>query len=78
MFTFDLEEAKSWITSESQSIIMFVVLLDDGKKLPVYHVVESSLVCIFEDIYEVRRLIVNYCSINGYKYSCLIGASYVL
>lgn len=78
MFTFDLEEAKSWITSEIQTIVMFVVLLDDGRKLPVYCVIDYSLMCVFENIYAIRHSVIDYCCSHNYKYSCLIGVSYVL
>ena len=77
MFTFDLKEAESFCISDSHVIIMFVVLLDNGRKIPVYYVTISSLFGVLDNIREIRDLIVNYCSSNNYAYSCLIGVSYV-
>lgn len=76
MFTFDLEKAKSWRTSGSHDVIMFVVLLANGRKLPVYHVTASSLMDIFDDIHVFCDLVVDFCSLNGYEYGCLFGVSY--
>ena len=78
MFTFDLEKAKSWRTSDSHVIVMFVVLLANGRKLPVYHVTTSSLMDVFDNIHVLRDFVVDFCSADGYKYGCLVGVSYVL
>lgn len=78
MFTFDLEEAISWIAPETRSIVKFVVFTADSKKLSVYYPSASSLMGVFENILEIRESIINYCLDNGYKYSCLIGVSYVI
>lgn len=78
MFTFDLEKAKSWRTSDSHVIVMFVVLLANGRKLPVYYVTSSSLLDVFDNIQILRGIVADFCSVAGYKYICLIGVSYVL
>ena len=78
MFTFDLEKAKSWKTSDSHVIVMFLVLLANGRKLPVYHVTASSLMDVFDDIHVFRGIVADFCSAGGYEYGCLVGVSYVL
>lgn len=77
MFTFDLEKAKSWRTSDSHVIVMFVVLLANGRKLPVYHVTTSSLMDVFDDIRVICGIVADFCSSDGYEYGCLVGVSYV-
>ena len=62
MFTFDLEKAKSWRTSDSHVVVMFVILLANGRKLPVYHVTTSSLMDVFEDIRVLRGIVADFCS----------------
>ena len=78
MFTFDFEEAKNWRTSVSHDVVKFVVLLDNGRRLPVYYTTTSSLMDIFDDIHTFRDLIVDFCSAHGYEYGCLSGVSYAL
>lgn len=59
MFTFDLEKAKSWRTSDS-------------------HVITSSLMDVFDNIHVLRDSVVDFCSVGGYEYGCLVGISYVV
>lgn len=77
MFTLDLQDAISWCTSDGQIIVKFVVVLENGRKLPIYYVTNSSLMAVFENIRVIRDSVIEFCSSHGYVYNCLIGVSYV-
>lgn len=77
MFTLDLQDAISWCTSDDQIIVKFVVVLENGRKLPIYYVTTSSLMGIFENIYAIRESVIKYCSAKGYAYIRLFGVSCV-
>lgn len=77
MFTLDLQEAISWLTSDDQIVVKFVVVLENGRKLPVYYVTISSLMGVLENIYAILESVIAYCSAKGYAYICLFGVSCV-
>lgn len=77
MFTLDLQEAISWCTSDDQIVVKFVVVLENGRKLPVYYVTVSSLMGVLGNIYAIRESVIKYCSVKGYAYICLFGVSLV-
>lgn len=77
MFTLDFQIAKKEIINSSQDIIMFLVLVDGGRKLPVYTVSTSSLMEICENIVSYRESLVDVVSSHGFQYGALIGLSYV-
>lgn len=77
MFTLDLQDAINWCTSDGQIIVKFVVVLENGRKLPIYYVTISSLMGVFENIYAIRESVIKYCSAKGYAYNCLFGVSCV-
>jgi hypothetical protein len=77
MFTLDLKIAKELLAGSADSIIMFLVLVDSGRKLPVYFVTDSSLVEICSNIFDYRDSLVDVVSEEGFKYGALVGVSYV-
>lgn len=77
MFTLDLKIAKETLIEGSELIIMFLVLVDSGRKLPVYVVTDSSLVEVCTNISEYRSLLIDIVSKEGFKYGALVGVSYV-
>ena len=77
MFTLDLKIAKEVLIEGSELIIMFLVLVDSGKKLPVYVVTDSSLVEVCTNISEYRSFLIDIVSKEGFKYGALVGVSYV-
>lgn len=78
MFTLDLEIAKDVLVKGSESIIMFLVLVDSGRKLPVYVVTDSSLIEVCQNISDYRKFLIDVVSMKGFEYGSLIGVSYVL
>lgn len=76
MFTLDFQIAKKELVNGSQDIIMFLVLVDGDRKLPVYTVTTSSIVEICENIVSYRKSLVDVVSIHGFHYDALIGLSY--
>lgn len=77
MFTLDLQEAISWCTSDDQTVVKFVVVLENGRKLPIYYVTISSLMGVLENIRAIRESVIKYCSAKGYVCICLFGVSCV-
>ena len=77
MFTLDLKIAKEVLAGSAESIIMFLVLVDSGRKLPVYVVTDSSLVEVCSNISDYRNSLVEIVSKEGFKYGALVGVSYV-
>lgn len=77
MFTLDLKIAKETLIEGSELIIMFSVLVDSGRKLPVYVVTDSSLVEVCANISEYRSFLIDIVSKEGLKYGALVGVSYV-
>lgn len=77
MFTLDLKIAKEVLAGSAESIIMFLVLVDSGRKLPVYIVTDSSLFEVCLNISDYRDSLVDTVSKEGFKYGALVGVSYV-
>ena len=77
MFTLDLQDAISWCISDGRIIVKFVVVLENGRKLPIYYVTASSLMGVFENICVIKDSVVEFCSSHGYVYKYLISVSYV-
>lgn len=76
MFVREFEKAKE-MRKNSSSIVMFAIRLEGNKILPLYLVTDLCLLSIFEDIHIWRQSLLEYCTVEGLKYSCLIGVSYV-
>ena len=76
MFVREFKEAKA-LKKDSSSIAMFAVRLEDGKFLLLYFVTDLCLLSIFENIRMWRQSLIEYCIIEGFKYSCIAGISYV-
>lgn len=76
MFVYEFEKAKA-LKKDSSSVVMFAVLLEDGKILPLYLVTDLCLLSIFENVRKWRRSLIEYCIAEGFKYSCIAGISYV-
>jgi hypothetical protein len=76
MFVREFKEAKE-MKKDSSSIVMFVVLLECGKCLPLYLVTDLCLLSIFENIRVWRQSLVEYCVAENLKYLCISGISYV-
>ena len=77
MFTLDLETAKGICAEGSRLVIMFLVLVDSGRKLPVYVVTDSSLIEVCSNISEYREFLIDVVTGKGFKYGALVGVSYV-
>lgn len=77
MFTLDLKIAKEVLAANTESIIMFLVLVDSGRKLPVYVVTDSSLFEVCLNISDYRDFLIEILSKKGFKYGALVGVSYV-
>ena len=77
MFTLDLKIAKEVLAGSAESIIMFLVLVDSGRKLPVYTVTDSSLFEVCLNISDYRNSLVDIVSMEGFRYGALVGVSYV-
>lgn len=77
MFTLDLKIAKEVLAGTAESIIMFLVLVDSGRKLPVYTVTDSSLFEVCLNISDYRNSLVDIVSMEGFIYGALVGVSYV-
>lgn len=77
MFTLDLETAKEVCTESSRLVIMFLVLVDSGRKLPVYVATDSSLIEVCSNISSYREYLIDVVTGKGFKYGALIGVSYV-
>ena len=76
MFVREFEKAKE-MKKESLSIVMFAVRLENDKFLSLYLVTDLCLLSIFENIRIWRQSLIEYCIAEGFKYSCLVGISYV-
>ena len=76
MFVREFEKVKA-SKKDSSSIVMFVVRLKDGKFLPLYLVTDLCLLSIFENVRMWRQSLIKYCIAEGFKYSCIVGISYV-
>ena len=76
MFVCDFEKAQE-AKKESSSIVMFAIMLESGKILPLYLVTDLCLLTIFENIRVWRRSLLEYCIAENINYSTLIGISYV-
>ena len=77
MFTFDLEIAKKSLAGSAESVIMFLVLVASGRKLPVYVVTGSSLVEVCSNISDYRDFLIDFVTKEGFEYGALVGVSYV-
>ena len=77
MFTLDLKAAKESLVEGSELVIMFLVLVDSGRKLPVYFVTGSSLIEVCLNISDYRALLADFVTGTGFKYGALVGVSYV-
>ena len=77
MFTLDIKIAKEVLAGSTESIIMFLVLVDSGRKLPVYTVTDFSLVEICLHIFDYRDSLIDTVSKEGFEYGALVGVSYV-
>ena len=77
MFTLDLKIAKEVLAGSADSVIMFLVLVDSGRKLPVYVVTDSSVVEVCSNISDYRDFLIEIVSKEGFKYGALVGVSYV-
>ena len=76
MFVREFEKAKR-SRKYHASIIMFAVMLEDDKLLPLYLVTDLCILSIFENIQVWRHSLIEYCSAEGLKYSHIVGISYV-
>lgn len=76
MFECEFEKAKEK-KKEFSCIVMFAIMLESGKVLPLYLVTDLCLLSIFENIRIWRRSLLEYCAAENIKYSTLIGISYV-
>lgn len=76
MFERDFEKAKK-SKKDSSSIVMFAIRLEDGKLLPLYLPTDFCLLSIFENIRVWRQALIEYCVVEGLKYFCIAGVSYV-
>lgn len=76
MFTLDLKIAKEAVIEGSEFVIMFLVLVDSGRKLPVYFVTDFSLIEVCSNISDYRDLLVDIVTKEGFKYGALVGVSY--
>lgn len=77
MFTLDLEIAKEVFDKDSEFIIMFLVLVDPGRKLPVYVITDSSLVEVCSNIRCYRDFLIDVLFEEGFNYSSIVSISYV-
>lgn len=77
MFTLDLKVAKEMLAGSAESVIMFLVLVNPGRKLPVYFVSDSSLVEVCQNISDYRESLIHVVSEKGFEYGVLLGVSYV-
>lgn len=76
MFVREFKKAKE-AKEDSSSIVMFVIMLESGKALPLYLVTDLCLFSILENIRTWRHSLLEYCVSENIKYSTLIGVSYV-
>ena len=76
MFVREFKKAKE-AKKDSSSIVMFVIMLESGKALPLYLVTDLCLFSILENIRIWRHSLLEYCVNENIKYSTLIGVSYV-
>ena len=58
MFTLDLEIAKKACTRRVDDVVMFLVVLDNSRRLPVYSVVDCSLLQVCTNILGYKSEIV--------------------
>lgn len=77
MFTLDLKFAKESLVEGSELVIMFLVSVDSGRKLPVYFVTGSSLIEVCVNISGYRDSLIRIVTEKGFKYGALVGVSYV-
>ena len=76
MFVREFRKAKE-VKKSSSSIVMFAVMLESGKILPLYLVTDLCLLVILKDIRIWRDSLLEYCVAENIKYSHLVGISYV-
>jgi hypothetical protein len=76
MFVREFEKVKR-LKKDSSSVVMFVIMLEDGKLIPLYLVTDLCLISIFENIRMWRQSLIEYCVAESLKYSCITGISYV-
>jgi hypothetical protein len=76
MFVREFEKVKA-LKKDSSSIVVFVVMLEGGKTLPLYLVTDLCLLSIFENVRMWRKSLIEYCIAEGFNYSCIVGISYV-
>ena len=76
MFLREFEKAEE-MKKASSSIVMFAIRLEEGKSLLLYLVTDLCLLSIFENIRTWRKSLIEYCLVEGLKYSCIAGVSYV-
>ena len=77
MFTLDLKVAKELVIEGSEIVIMFLLLVDSGRKLPVYFVTDSSFIAVCSNISDYRDFLIDIVTKEGFKYGALVGVSYV-
>lgn len=77
MFTLDFNYAKVTLAGSSDSVIMFLILVDVGRKLPVYFITDFSLVEVCLNISDYRDSLIEFISKEGFNYGALVGVSYV-
>ena len=76
MFVREFEKVKA-LKKDSSSIVVFVVMLEGGKHLPLYLVTDLCILSIFENVRMWRKSLIEYCVTEGLKYSCIAGIGYV-
>lgn len=76
MFTLDSKSAEQNCSTSKDDVIIFVVRLDNGRKLPVYLATSECLLSIMEDIKEYRAALKEYLYASGYLYGSLICVGY--
>ena len=77
MFTLDLEIAKKACSRRVSDVVMFLVVLDNSRRLPVYTVVDCSLLQVCTNILDYKSGIVDYLAGLNFKYECLVAVSYI-
>lgn len=71
MFTLDLKAAKQNCLTSKEDVLIFIVRLDNGRKLPVFFSTSECLLSVMEDIKEYRTALKEYLYGLGYSYGSL-------
>lgn len=77
MFTFDLKVAKRNCLGPEDSVLIFVVRLENGRNLPVYLSTSRCLLSVMEKIQGYRVALQLFLYNSGYSYGSLKSVGYV-